>query len=56
MDEPPDPPDGGTDEALLEIAAHELEEQAAPLNQITQKKRPGNSPRHDKIEYYQFFQ
>jgi hypothetical protein len=56
MDEPPDPPDGGTDEALLEIAAHELEEQAAPLNQITQKKRSGNSPGHNKTEQYQFFQ
>jgi hypothetical protein len=41
---------------LLEVAAHQLEEQAAPLNQITQKKRSGNSPGHGKIEQYQFFQ
>jgi hypothetical protein len=56
MDEAPDPPYGGTHEALLEIAAHELEEQAAPLDQIAQKKRTGNSPGHNKIEQYQFFQ
>jgi len=50
MDEAPDPPNGGTDEALLKVAAHKLEEQAAPLDQIAQKKRTGNSSRHDKIE------
>jgi len=56
MDEPSDPPYGGTDEALLEIAAHQLEEQAAPLHQIAHKKRSGNSPGHSKTEQYQFFQ
>jgi len=34
LNQPPDPTDGGTDVALLEIAPYELEEQAAPLYQI----------------------
>jgi hypothetical protein len=37
MDEPPDPAYRGTDEALLEIPAYELEQQAAPFHQIPQK-------------------
>src|SRR5437879_5609676 len=37
MDEAPDPPDGGADEALFEVAADHLKEQTSPLNQIPQK-------------------
>jgi hypothetical protein len=42
MDDAPDPADGGTDKALLKIAAHQLEEEAAPFYQITEKQCPRN--------------
>jgi hypothetical protein len=35
VDDAPDPADGGTDEALLKVAADQLEEEAAPFYQIT---------------------
>ena len=37
MNQSPDPTHRGTYEALLEIAPHELEQKAAPLDQIPQK-------------------
>src|SRR5664279_5974782 len=39
VNEAPDPSHGGTNEALFEIPAHQLEQQAAPFHQILQKKR-----------------
>ena len=38
MDQAPDPSHRGADEALFEIPAHQLEQQAAPFHQIPQKK------------------
>jgi hypothetical protein len=40
MDDAPDPADGGTDESLLKIAAHQLEQKAAPFYQIAEKQCP----------------
>jgi hypothetical protein len=37
MDKTPDPSNRGTDEALFEVPAHQLEQQAAPFHQIPQK-------------------
>jgi hypothetical protein len=56
MNQPPDPPHGGADEALIEIAADQLEEEAAPFNQITQKVLSGNPAGHARFEQYQFIQ
>src|SRR5437762_7926546 len=49
VNETPDPTDGRADETLLEIAADELEEEAAPVNQIPQKQRAGYSPEHGRL-------
>jgi heat shock protein HspQ len=38
VDDAPDPANGGTDESLLKIAAHQLEQKAAPFYQITEKQ------------------
>ena len=37
VNQAPDPAHGGTNEALFEIPAHQLEQQAAPFHQIPQK-------------------
>lgn len=49
MNQSPDPADCRADEALIEIASHKLEEQAAALNQIPQEWQSGKSPGHDKM-------
>ena len=46
MDQSPDPAHRRPDETLFEIAAHELEKQAPPLDQIAQKQRSWNSAGH----------
>ena len=56
MNEAPDPADRAADKALLEIAAHQLEQQAAPLHQIPQKKRSGQSLRQSQNQDYQYYQ
>jgi hypothetical protein len=43
VDEAPDPPDSTTYEALFEVPAHELKEQAAPLYEVLQKEGSGDS-------------
>ena len=37
MDQAPDPADGRADKPLLEVAPHELKEQAPPVNQILEE-------------------
>jgi hypothetical protein len=56
LDEAPDPAHGGTNEALFEIAAHQLEQQAAPFHQIPQKKSSRQSSRHCQWQQYQRYQ
>ena len=48
MNQAPQPSDGRADEALLEIAADQLEQQAAPFDQISGEMRSGESCRHGK--------
>ena len=43
MDDSPDPSYDRTDEALLEIAADELEEQTAAFDEIVEKKTSRNA-------------
>ena len=56
VDEAPDPTHGGTDEALFEIPAHQLEQQAAPLHQIPQKKGSRQSSRQGQGQQYHIYQ
>ena len=56
VDEAPDPTYGGTDEALFEIPAHQLEQQAAPLHQIPQKKGSRQSSRQGQGQQYHIYQ
>jgi len=41
VDQSPDPAGDGTDEALLEVAADELADKVAALDQDAQKQGPG---------------
>jgi hypothetical protein len=50
MNQSPDPTHGRAHKALFEIAAHQLEKQAAPLNQVPQEKRSRDSLGHFRIE------
>lgn len=43
MNQRPHPADDGADEALLEVAPHQLEQQAAPSHQVSKKELAGNS-------------
>jgi len=43
-------------EALLEISPHQLEQQTAPLHQISQEMRARKMGRSIQTEHYQFFQ
>jgi hypothetical protein len=53
MDHAPDPAYGRTDEALLEIAPHELEKQAAPFHQVLQEQCTGNAKGMRQRKRYQ---
>src|ERR1039458_4554188 len=55
MDDPPYPADRRAHETLLEIPPHELEQQAAPFHQISQKKRSWKSKRHVSTETLPIF-
>ena len=46
MNQSPNPADCGTDEALFEVPADELKQQAAPFHQIMQKERARQSEGH----------
>src|SRR5260370_20099035 len=56
MNQSPNPTYGGAHKALFEIAAHQLEEQTASLNQIPQKMSSRDSLGHVSIEQYQLYQ
>jgi hypothetical protein len=56
MNQTPNPSHRRPDKALLEIAAHQLEQQAAPFYQIPQKEGSRNSSAHGQCQQYQFYQ
>ncbi len=47
MDDAPQPPGDGADVALLEVPAHQLDQQSAPLHQIAHELASRDST-HDK--------